>query len=348
MTNRIMRLWLKRRPKLDHDYALAGFLLAVNPDIMALAAENRTDAHDDAVRRLLSKLFLDPMLVGNARVVARANLVHNFWDDYSNFTLRTGKFEDPDIWVIAARPDQAAHLWHKVYSLNRSHVLGKLACIVLSKGLGMGSAERHWKLIKAVKSGTRASTGTVKCKQQGLVYGASQQQKARSRETKLSIAGKLWCDEDFAGCKMDLFCEEIINSVTATDAVVERRIFRAWREGWEKEKLGPNGNTILHARLVKKYGGLQWLDPDNGFRLNVGHPNQMSFFRKRGDNQYYVFGMLEGYDINKTPEEQEDCYEPWDQAIDDFYEQVVDFYKGKTEVTCYLKGGECDSESDNE
>jgi len=44
-------------------------------------------------------------------------LVHKFWTEYSDFTLRTGRYADPDMWLIAANPAIFAHDWHKTYSL---------------------------------------------------------------------------------------------------------------------------------------------------------------------------------------------------------------------------------------
>jgi hypothetical protein len=53
-------------------------------------------------------------------------------------------------------------------------VLGKLACLVLSKILGIGTAERNWKQVKAVKSGQRVNTTIDKTRKQVLVYGQYQ------------------------------------------------------------------------------------------------------------------------------------------------------------------------------
>ena len=47
------------------------------------------------------------------------------------------------------------------------------------KKIGIGSAERHWNIVKAVKTGKRANTSTIKCKNQELIYGASMNQEAR-------------------------------------------------------------------------------------------------------------------------------------------------------------------------
>ena len=98
--------------------------------------------HHDAVAALISKLLL-PKEERNRTT---------FWMEYSDFTLKMGKFDNPDMWFIAENPMQLAHEWHRTYSLSRTKVLGRLACLITSKNLGNGSAgESHWKIVKKSK-----------------------------------------------------------------------------------------------------------------------------------------------------------------------------------------------------
>ena len=61
---------------------------------------------------------------------------------------------------------------------------------------------------------------------------------------KLSTAGKLWDDDDFTGCKMDVYCSEIIESLeTQVDNDVDEvRIFRT--------SLCSKNNITLWANLI--------------------------------------------------------------------------------------------------
>jgi hypothetical protein len=43
--------------------------------------------------------------------------------------------------------------------LSRSKVLGKLACLVIYKFLGIRTAKRNWKQVKQIKYGDRANLG---------------------------------------------------------------------------------------------------------------------------------------------------------------------------------------------
>ena len=65
--------------------------------------------------------------------------------------------------------------------------------------LGIDSAARNWKMVKSLKTVQRYNTGTIKCNNQVLVYGANLQQNSRCRQAKLSSVSKLWSDDDFQG-----------------------------------------------------------------------------------------------------------------------------------------------------
>lgn len=346
LTAKVMRLWHNRAKGLNHDYALVGYLLCPNPTIMNHAKHNRSAQHDDAVKRLINKLIVPSDAVGDTRDSTRAKMGLSFWREFTQFTTRTGVFADPDMWIIAEDPDISPHEWWNTYGRIRTTVCGQLACLVLSKNLGIGSAERHWKLVKAAKAGQRARLGEEKTKKCALVHGVSMHQRARHKEKKLQAAGKIWTDEDFESLKLDVHCKEIIEK-TNEFAKPSVRIFRCWEEEWEKAKLGPNGDVVLEARLVHKYAGIKWLDPDNKYRVCEAHPDKMHFEKKRGNNQYLIFATYHGFTVGKDLEDQADKYDYWEKSYD-FYEQVQEYYKDSKEVKVYLKGGECDSESDND
>ena len=144
-------------------------------------------------------------------------------------------------------------------------VLGKLACLVLSKILGIGTAKRNWKQVKAIKSGQRVNTGMDKTNKQVLIYAHYQQMRAQASMSmrKLSVAGKLWEDADFDSMQMDPFCREIKDSLAAKETTEQPvRVLRLWQERWELKKLGPQGISILEA-LLEVVKRLQMDDTDN-------------------------------------------------------------------------------------
>ena len=80
-----MQFWIKRREKLKHHYSLVGYLLSPNPTIMAHAYDNRSDIHNNAVVKVITKLIIDPMLVEDERSRSLAESINTFWDEYGCF-----------------------------------------------------------------------------------------------------------------------------------------------------------------------------------------------------------------------------------------------------------------------
>jgi hypothetical protein len=64
--------------------------------------------------------------------------------------------------MVAAKHETDGFQWHAKYSIETTEVLGRLACLVLSKIVWIGTAERNWKQVKKVKKGDCAKTGVDK------------------------------------------------------------------------------------------------------------------------------------------------------------------------------------------
>ena len=175
--------------------------------------------------------------------------------------------------------------------------------------------------------------------------GRGQTPAQKDARNKLTSAEKLWDDDDFTFCKMDPLCNEIVESLQSDDLAAggNLRIFNAWEETWEQKRIGPNGDPLHEARLLKKYGGLMWLGQDNEFSRRTAHPEQMFFEKKRGNNRYHVFAIKDGYDMKLDPQKQRDLWDVWEMSTD-FYESVCDYYSDNPKVKCYTKEDDCDSE----
>ena len=353
MKSTIVQFWKKRRAKLIHDYSLVGYMLSPHPTIMEHAVNNKTQIHDDASERLITKLILNPALVGNDKIVERAKLIDTFMEEYGDFTNRRGIFAKANIWIIAADESTRAHKWHHKYSYHQTKVLGKLACLVLSKILGIGTAERNWKQVKAVKSGQRVNTSIEKTTKQVLVYAQYQQMRAQARQNKLSSAGKLWDDSDFASMKMDHFCKEIRDSVEGDKQDEEEQpvqIVRLWQETWERKKIGPRGDAILEARQTAKYQGLKFYDIDSADnRVMTAH--RMVFRKERGQNTYDVFATMPGFNVELPDDSPENdaFWQPW-EVNEDLFDCLRAYYQDVPTdgIRTYDIGEGCDSDSDTE
>ncbi len=132
------------------------------------------------------------------------------------------------MWDAARGDNVKAYQWHQRYSLQGTKVLGKLACLVLSKILSIGTAEQNWKQAKYMKLGQCSHTDTNKVKKQAALYGQYQQVKAHARQSKLSSVGKLWEENDFKLLKMDKYCKDMWQSLNEDE--IPRRMFRNRQE----------------------------------------------------------------------------------------------------------------------
>ena len=312
----VMVLWLKRRPKLIHDYSLAGYILAPQSRILQDASMRMHDSpiYTDAVSRLIGKLLVDDgtntqlRLIGKlvagdnstnnrlplSRTQCIAHLTNVFLREHRTFANRSGAFANSIMW---SEPDQDEFIvschWHLSWTVPRSTVLGKLACLVLSKILGIGSAERNWKQVKKLKSGDRSNLSMNVTSKITNVYGQYQQMKARSRQEQMSSVGKLWTEEDFRCLKMDVFCGDIAESLEKDARMATMRIFRNWNERWQHppDGLSPRGDDILEERIRKKFLGMKLLWSNNLFWIH-----SVVLRKKRGDNKYVLIAINESFE----------------------------------------------------
>jgi hypothetical protein len=348
MEDAVMRYWIKRREKLIHPYSLVGYLLSPSKIIMAHAATNRSEIHNKAVVTLIKRLLIDPFLVGQAKSDAVANAINTFWDEFHFFQSKRKMFRYEHMWETKTRETTPAFRWHERNSLRSTIILGKLACLVLSKILGVGTAERNWKQVKLIKSGQRSNISSEKCKKQVTLYGQNQQLKATARRDKLSSVGKLWEDADFKTLKMDVYCKDMWESLDALHARGPEKIFRCWREGWEKptRSLGPQGCVILHEKLRNKYVGFK-LHYYEGRTPRVFLIHDIMFKEDSRPRKYMIIGVNSDFNTSLEVDENDaDTFNCWD-FNEDTYDCIRVYYNESSErenVKLYNKGGVCDSD----
>jgi hypothetical protein len=158
MTHQIMTFWFKCQPKLIHDYSLVGYILLPNPQIMNKAIERmlHSPIYSDTVERLIGKLLKSENVTSTECKECLAEMTTKFFDEHQTFVNQTGFLNSDTMWYAAGKSDfVVACCWHHTWTLLRTNVLGKLACLVLSKNFGIGTAKHNWKQVK------RLSTETV-------------------------------------------------------------------------------------------------------------------------------------------------------------------------------------------
>jgi hypothetical protein len=126
-----------------------------------------------------------------------AEAVNTFWDKFACFTTKKKMFRFPYMWEKTQRDAIPAYRWHQRHSFHSTKDLGKLACLVLFKILGIGTAERNWKQVKLIKTGQCSNIHADKYEKQVTLFGQNQQLRTWTRVEKLSLVDKLWEDGDF-------------------------------------------------------------------------------------------------------------------------------------------------------
>ena len=315
---RIKNAWGRRRKKLISDYAITAWLLSPVKEIMADANEHHTGDDREAVNRLLTKLLVVPCATEAATDLAKGQVMNSFWEEFEQFHSRTGPFANkPHIWNSKDLNTNQSHVWHKKNSLRYTEVLGQLACLVCSKILGIGSAERCWGDVKQNKNGKRSHLSAEAVKMQATIFGTYSAEKANIERTRKDSAAHFWDDDDFRGLGLSRYGVDVDHLVK-----VPTRIFRAWLEEWEEEILYEN-DPVHQARLLEKYGGMAWHDPDFDQMLTASC-DRMYFSRKRGERGYCVYGLKDGWCEGHT--DDADTWEPW--ALNaDLYGQIAEFYE---------------------
>ena len=76
-------------------------ILSPNSSIMVHAIDNKTIEYDQEAKHLITKLILNPALVGTERNNSRVKLINTFMEEYGDFTNKHGMFACDNIWIMA-------------------------------------------------------------------------------------------------------------------------------------------------------------------------------------------------------------------------------------------------------
>jgi hypothetical protein len=106
----------------------------------------------DPVKHLIGKLLIPQNLASTERKECLVEMTTKVFDEHQKFVNQTGILNSDTMWCTAGKSDfVVACRWHYTWMLSRTKVLGKVACLVLSKNLGIGTAKCNWKQVKKIK-----------------------------------------------------------------------------------------------------------------------------------------------------------------------------------------------------
>jgi hypothetical protein len=250
-------------------------------------------------------------------------------------------FFDKPIWDLPDIHQNRSHLWHKKYSLPFTKILGRFACIVTSKILGIGSAERAWGDVKHLKTNKRSHLSPEAVKMQSTLYGAACVEKAESKRSEsLEVKREIleWDEEDLAKLGLDRYGIDVENLQLAAQEVPKRQ-FRAYQEGWEKEAC-VSKDPVEKRKIMEKYGGLMLWDEDSKEAKTI-HPRELWWSNSRNDKGWQLIVITDKFDLDKDVEagNNDDEWEPWslDEDTSDLHFCMRKYYrKFPSEVVeCY-------------
>jgi hypothetical protein len=316
----MVEAWIKRSEKLRTDIAIAGWMCSADVLVMQDVNDNHLGEHRDAVTQLLKKWYLHEVQYNEEKM---GEVINQFWQEFEEFQTKTGPYANRE-YIFRNHIDLSngnVHFWHKKESLRFTTIFGRFACRVCSKILGIGSAERSWGDVKHLKTNQRSHLSSRATKMQATIFGASCVELTRIRNQDKFMGGgagpcKLWRSDDFiiGGGKVN----EMVNNTPT-------RYFRAWLEEWEIDAVKKE-DVVNETRLLAKYGGLQWRDPDNGYNKLIADKNILHWspWTKKKGGGYGVIAYDEHYREN-DPDNSEHV-EPWYISID-LIECIAHYYK---------------------
>jgi len=229
--------------------------------------------------------------------------------------------------------------------------LGLFACRVTSKILGIGLAERNWGDMKHLKDGKRSHLLGEQVKKLATIYGSDCAERAKIKRDMMKKGDDVdskynvffWDDADF---DREL---DFDSTAISTKSKKASRIIKCWMEPWEVDDVAKN-DPISKARLLKKYGGLEWFDIDSNKMYLLDKDQLIWGGRRRGDEGGW---LVKAYSEDWREDDPENHkYEDSFIICNDsaLHDSLADYYhksKGRDVVALTLNDEEEATDSDS-
>lgn len=317
---------------MTNDFMTAAAMMCPIPSIMQDVKEN-SGAEDRLVLQEVVTVMFRREYESEEDWDREMNL---FWTDYDEFQNKKGHYARTNIWNSPYLISGESYLWHGqcTHGWTHSKLFSKACCRLTSKPLGIGAAERCWGAVKHLKKDKRAHLSAEKAEKQATIFSSSAIKRAQlERKTRRNfkeskgLPDDYWGEDDF-----DKSMEEYGYQAMAKKKA--RREFRAYLEDWEKE-IAVKQDPVSEAKLLNKYGGLVWKDPDSGKLFTADTEYMVWQPKKRGEVAgYCVLGLREDYDADKGDDhpDNENKWEPWSilEREAPIFAAVAEYYEKNT------------------
>ena len=291
---KVAAVWEKRKSSIDSAYAVTAWALSTLPQIRADVSERlrgNQGNHHLMIESVITKLYAHKIDID------MADTLNTFWNEFKQFQKKTGvSYAIKARWNTPDATNGNSHLWHEKYSLPYTEVLGYVACIVTSKRLGVGSAERSWKDVKQIKSGMASHMRADRIEKQSIIYTTARVEEARIKTVALEDAidnRQIEWGEDDESFNLDL--EKFgIDTTELSKPVVPKRKFLCWVEAWEIPLLAKN-NIVSMTTLLEKYRDMVFYCPDDKITYTT-YGEKLTFCLPKNRNGWSVLGIPEDWD----------------------------------------------------
>ena len=115
---------------MEHDYYIASWVLSVMPALRDDVVERMTGVHSDAIERVVTKLHKPTCPNKEIKGKNISDILNMFWLEYKDFQHKTWTFDKEERWLTNNALVGKSHVWHELYSLPYTGVLGFIACRV--------------------------------------------------------------------------------------------------------------------------------------------------------------------------------------------------------------------------
>ena len=278
--NKMVEIFEKRMSSMQPPIAKAAFLCCADPAVMDMAKdyveEDRADLRE-CVKKLLHPASENEMLFENT--------FHQLLEQLRQFHKREDHYAQPRIWEDPRASIGRSHEWHIEHSRRFGNILlGDVAARVCSKPTGSGAAERPWKDLKRISTGQRKKMMSDRKRKQATCVQSHSLLKNRLKKPHMIPANIRRKQDDGLNAFRDMLKSRAVNTLNIARKREERNrsspniidvdeLFRtesgykpnrAFRVFYEQEVEGllKSKEDIRMAKVLKKYGGLYFVNPD--------------------------------------------------------------------------------------
>ena len=170
-------------------------------------------------------------------------------------------------------------MWHNVYTIPFTKVLGLVGCQATSKILCIRPSERIWKDYKHVQRSQRSRLQSDSSEKQAILYGAAKMHKN-------SIMGKR-CVYNWINMMVDTGFNNIVHNDRNPR---HASIFNTWIEDWEPDILRTQDQEN-EQRLLQKYKNTRFLNDEENQTYMIPPENLEFKGPTRRNMRYCVFGQ---------------------------------------------------------